>query len=324
MTADDRATPPASAPLSGAGEDIVLTKPEDGSIPEFVGAHRLGRYRAAIVAAFRYLKTQPNEEQAWWVLIDSLIRENECDRALETCATALRVLPQNPGLMMLRARALTGLGRMDEAEASYRSCLQIHPEDHEARHGLATLLADSNRRDEAIATLTDTADTSPLAAFLHWQAGVYLMNTGDHDWAARQFRRAVALSPLYVPAYVGLVNSLPKSSDLQTRTRLYGRISRLRARSPEPRVFWANALAESGDDDQAIRQARIAVALKPQLADSYFALARCLTNMAQPGQAATARARAEHLDPAHPIIRHGRRIDEKAWERAQHDWFMTD
>ena len=64
----------------------------------------------------------------------------------------------DPETLLLRARALAGLGRYEEAEMAYRAWLEEMPDDGSAQLGLARVLVRLGRPDEALA-LYQTVDT---------------------------------------------------------------------------------------------------------------------------------------------------------------------
>jgi soluble lytic murein transglycosylase len=64
----------------------------------------------------------------------------------------------DPEALPLRARALSGLGRYEEAEAAYRAWLEEMPDDVTAQLGLAQVLVRLGRSDEAL-SLYQTTDT---------------------------------------------------------------------------------------------------------------------------------------------------------------------
>ena len=86
----------------------------------------------------------------------------------------------DPAADLIRARALGGLGRHEEAVLLYRPWLEEHPDDTEARMGLARALQRQGEREEALALyeMVDT-DDSLLA-----QAGL---------WASENPTRAITL-----------------------------------------------------------------------------------------------------------------------------------
>jgi soluble lytic murein transglycosylase len=74
----------------------------------------------------------------------------------------------DPQALPLRAQALSGLGRYEEAEAAYRAWLEQTPDDATAQLGLAQVLVRLGRRDEALALYQtmDTPDSSLAQAEL--------------------------------------------------------------------------------------------------------------------------------------------------------------
>ncbi|UCC65089.1 MAG: tetratricopeptide repeat protein, partial [Anaerolineae bacterium] len=64
----------------------------------------------------------------------------------------------DPEALPLRARALSGLGRYEEAETAYQAWLEETPDDGTARLGLARVLGRLGRSDEAL-SLYQTVDT---------------------------------------------------------------------------------------------------------------------------------------------------------------------
>lgn len=68
---------------------------------------------------------------------------------------------EDPAAHPIRARALSGMGRYEEAVLFYRLWLGEHPEDSEARMGLARALQRQGKRKEALVLyeMVDTADS---------------------------------------------------------------------------------------------------------------------------------------------------------------------
>lgn len=87
---------------------------------------------------------------------------------------------EDPSAGPIRARALSGLGRYEEAARLYHEWLEEHPEDTEARMGLARSLQRQGEREEAL-TLYEKVDT---ADSLLAQAGL---------WASEEPTRAITL-----------------------------------------------------------------------------------------------------------------------------------
>jgi soluble lytic murein transglycosylase len=87
---------------------------------------------------------------------------------------------EDPAAEVIRAEALSGLGRHDEAALGYRIRLESHPADAEAKMGLARVLQQQGSRDEALSLYesVDTADSLLAQAQL---------------WASEEPTRAISL-----------------------------------------------------------------------------------------------------------------------------------
>jgi soluble lytic murein transglycosylase len=75
---------------------------------------------------------------------------------------------EDPEALPLRARALSGLGRYEEAEMAYQAWLEEKPDDDAAQMGLAQILVRLGRPDEALSLYqaVDTADSELAQAEL--------------------------------------------------------------------------------------------------------------------------------------------------------------
>jgi len=87
---------------------------------------------------------------------------------------------EDPAADPIRAKALKGVGRHEEAALFYRLWLEKHPEDTEARLGLAHVLQSQGERREALALYEEVNTADSLMA----QAGL---------WASEDPTRAITL-----------------------------------------------------------------------------------------------------------------------------------
>ena len=121
----------------------------------------------------------------------------------------------DPEALPLRARALSGLGRYEEAEAAYQAWLEEMPDDDTAQLGLAQVLAYLDRPDEALSLYqaVDTAD-SRMA-----QAG--LLEGEDPDEAL-----ALYLDSPYPVAWWSATAMLEEQGRLKEALPVYARLGR--------------------------------------------------------------------------------------------------
>jgi tetratricopeptide (TPR) repeat protein len=124
----------------------------------------------------------------------ALFEAGQFERVLPIVDGLLREYPDSPSSHLLRALALDGLGRLDEAEPSYESALRIAPHDPQilTRYGMHFLRRESWR--DAIRCLERSLAAGPdaLADFYLAQAYFHTENKGK---ALEAIERSAALDP---------------------------------------------------------------------------------------------------------------------------------
>ena len=115
----------------------------------------------------------------------------DSDATIQALREALRVSPENLPLRRHLAETLLGLGRPDEAEGEFLQALALAPDDAPLMLGLATALTQQGKHGPAqrlVEALLRTPAPPPRAYLLHARL---LLQAGQVEQAARQYRRAV-------------------------------------------------------------------------------------------------------------------------------------
>jgi len=100
------------------------------------------------------------------------------------------------------------MGRLDEAEASYRRALEIKPDYAEAYSNKGTVLQDMGRLNEAEACCRRALQIKPEYAEAHYNLGNSLHGMGRLDEAEACYRRALRAKPDYEDAFGNLLFAL--------------------------------------------------------------------------------------------------------------------
>jgi predicted O-linked N-acetylglucosamine transferase (SPINDLY family) len=100
---------------------------------------------------------------------------------------------------------LKELGRLDEAEASYRQAIALKPDYAEAHNNLGVTLNELGRLDESEASLRQAIALKPDYAEAHSNLGNTLKELGRLDEAEASYRQAIALKPDYAEAHSNLL-----------------------------------------------------------------------------------------------------------------------
>lgn len=145
------------------------------------------------IATLRHRVAIKPDAAAWFDLGMMLDRNADCAEALEAARRAAALAPKLTAARFLVARALTGLGRIDEAAAEYRALTAIPGDAARAWFGLADLKT-SSFSDADLAALRTLAnaprgsdDDRMLAGFA---AGVACEARGRYDEAVTHFQQA--------------------------------------------------------------------------------------------------------------------------------------
>jgi len=221
------------------------------------------------------------------------------ERAIRHYRLALRIEPNHAGTYNDLGNVLRRLGRLDEAIACYRKALKIRHDFAQAHNNLGIALARKGRLDEAIAHYRKALELMPDFAEAYNNLGAALAEKGDMDGAIHNFRQALKVKPEFPGALYNLVMALmgqrkfgeaievlrdrltrrpddigaamdlarilticpdPKLRNVEEAVRLAEDVCRRTGyRNPRALVTLADAYAESGRLEEAIRLARQAL-----------------------------------------------------------------
>ena len=170
-----------------------------------------GRYEQALENYTFALNMMP---EAVPILLNraTLYMEMGRDRhALADYTLVLDLQPHNREALLMRAYLRMQARQYKEAHADYDTLLRVAPGDFKARLGLATLLQDEGKRQEALSLLDkmiaeqgvqpDSADVADCALLYTARAGVY-QGLGQAEAALLDLEEAVRLDPALPDVYL--------------------------------------------------------------------------------------------------------------------------
>ncbi len=117
------------------------------------------------------------------------------------------------GERLAQARALHASGQHDAATPVYTRLARKYPRSRSVRALLAAAHLDGGRNEQALALLAPLARRAGADADVHYNLGLALAGTGDHQAAADAYRRAVHLAPKHPKAHYNLGVSLRRLGD---------------------------------------------------------------------------------------------------------------
>jgi soluble lytic murein transglycosylase len=152
---------------------------------------------------------------------------------------------EDPEALPLRAEALNGLGRWEEAEGAYRAWLEENPDDTEAQTELASVLANLDRPTEAmsICLTIDTPDSQLIKA--------ELLEEDEPEEAL-----ALYLDSPYPVAWWSATTMLEAQGRLTETLPVYTWVAESDSYLADDAAYRLHVLAERLGDEEAQAQAR--------------------------------------------------------------------
>lgn len=188
------------------------------------------RFDEALATHERVLQLDPDNSMAHYNVAVLLRRRG---LLAEAEAHALRAMQSDPAAdqpHVLLGHLKLDRGLMAAAEGEFRTAMRLNPaEDGQAREGLAVLMAQSGRFEEALVLFEQVAAVAPERAEAHANLANVLADLGRLDRAIEQFEYAIRLDP----------------------------------GNPTTRLYYSEALARAHRTEEAAAQVREAARLDP-------------------------------------------------------------
>ncbi|MDC3170990.1 tetratricopeptide repeat-containing glycosyltransferase family protein [Prochlorococcus sp. AH-716-E13] len=117
---------------------------------------------------------------------------------------------------------LKELGKFQEAELSYRKAIELNPDFTNAYSNLGILLKDLGKLKEAEVSTRKAIEINPKFIEAHYNLGIILKDLGKFQEAELSYRKAIELNPDFTNAYSNLgilLKDLGKLKEAEVSTR---------------------------------------------------------------------------------------------------------
>jgi tetratricopeptide (TPR) repeat protein len=165
----------------------------------------LGAFDRAIATFERAKTLTPGNRNIDVYELGVLVSARRFPEALERSEALLRSQPGDQRVLRLRAEALRGTGRTQEAVDLLKGALATHADDATAYLALSELYAAVEQYGAAARVLADAGRKFPADLTVKFQLGSVLEREKRFADAERVFRQVISEDPLYAPAlnYLG-------------------------------------------------------------------------------------------------------------------------
>ena len=159
------------------------------------------------------------------------LRNGNHRRAVTVLELFLSDRPNDVRLLYNLGMALTGIGRLDEAEIRLRRVVELAPAMTNASVALSGVFQRNGKASEAIQVLREAIGRDPENPWAQRSLGACLMASGRTEEAQVCLQRATALNPRDQQAWFGLAQSLERQGRTANAYRAYRKVVDIDERS---------------------------------------------------------------------------------------------
>ncbi len=261
--------------------------------------HQAGRIPAAEAAYLRILRHDPVQTDALHLLGMLACDRGDIQIALDLIDAAIDLEPVRAAFHNTRARALTVAGRLDQAEAAYRTAWTLRPDAAEIANNLGCLLRDRGDAAGAVAWFRRALDLAPGSADVAGNLADVLAATGAQAESLLLFQQAVRLAPHAADIHSKFAPLLLALGRLEQAEQCY----RVAIRSQPGHAASHNnlglVLQAKGCPEAAMQSFRDALLCDPRCADAQYNLGCVLLLDDRLDEARTCHDLAIEADPLH-------------------------
>jgi len=210
-----------------------------------VNARADTEFAAARTQLERAAKLLPNNNDVIESLASIDLRQGRGDESLARVRAASQAAPKDAALARMQGDVELALGKLDEAEVSYRRAIDVDPNQLESYGKLALLYTRQGRGNEVIRTYESALAKNPKSGELHLILGTLEEARGPSgiESAMQHYEKAIELNPELAAAKNNLAFWLAeKGTDLDRALDLAQEAKAVLARNPRTNPSSADTL----------------------------------------------------------------------------------
>ena len=212
----------------------------------------------------------------------ALARSGKLELALNTYKTLLDMYPEDADYHTNKGNILVDLEKNNDALDSYRTALAIDENHFDALYNQANLKSDLGQMEEAISDYKKAISVDPKNPDVHNDLGNALSITGNPDEALNEYSAAIDLRPDYARAHYNRGITLTRMGSFEEAIKDFDRCVRLRLDIPEAHYGKGVAYSNIGDFKKALSSFERAIVLRERFPDALFAKAKTHARLGEP------------------------------------------
>ncbi|HYE52388.1 MAG TPA: FkbM family methyltransferase [Azospirillaceae bacterium] len=273
----------------------VLPK-ADRHLAQAMDHHRAGRLADAEEAYRKSVALSPRHAEAQHLLGVACLQQGKYEDAVAAISRAIAIDRKDDYCSNL-GNALLELGRVEEAEKSYRDAIALNPRSAEAHSNRGTALQQLGRTDEAAEAYLAAMRLRPELAEAPFNLGNILAARGRLEEAAEAYHASLRVRPVFPEALTNLGNVLRRQGRSDEAIAVFRTAIQQRPSLPDTHLNLGNALVECGRFAEAEASFRRTIEVKPDLPEAHSNLGQILMLTGRLDEAAAAVRRSLDIDP---------------------------
>jgi tetratricopeptide (TPR) repeat protein/arylsulfatase A-like enzyme len=224
----------------------------------------------------------------------------ELDQARDAFDKALEIDPLNGDAHNGLARILIEEGKMEEAQKELEVALRFLPNDRRVLGTLAALNNKKKQYDEAVTLARRALEINENDAQALNGLGSALRNLGDLAGARQAFEKVLERNPRYVPCIINLAQVYLAERREEKAAELYERALAINPRQPMALFNLGTYKVSRGQTAEALEYYRRAIEADPDYAMAHLHLGMLLMMQGRADEALAHLERSLELDPDQP------------------------
>ena len=192
---------------------------------------------------------------------------------------------------------LKNLGRLQEAELSYRKAIDIKPDYAEAHSNLGMVLKNLGRLQEAELSLRKAIDIKSDYAEAHYNLGNLFRDLCNFQEAELSYRKAINIKPDYAKAHSNLGIVLKNLGRLQEAELSFRKTIDFKPDYAEAHYNLGNLFSDLCSFEEAELSYRKAINIKPDYAEAHYNLGIVFKNLGSYQEAELSYRKAIDIKP---------------------------
>jgi tetratricopeptide (TPR) repeat protein len=273
----------ASARTALASDPLAAVSGDSTLLAAGADALRRGDVAAALRQLTAATAAEPERAEVHRALATAYRLDDQLDRSVEAYATAIRLQPGNERARLGLADVLIDMDRLDDAERSLRETIQAVPGGVLAHYRLGRLLQARGMYAAALTELELAARSAPLIGQdpLYEMVALIYANQADFAGAVTALRKQVAVNPGNADAHRRLGDSYVRQGRTDEARTEFTVALLVDPRNVLSLVGLAQLHLGAGAHAEAVRAARAAIAIDAAQAQARYVLATALTRLGQ-------------------------------------------